>query len=262
MKRILILTHNILSDNGLEERLKSLDYEVFVSHQLLKRLLAGEEKALVEGLSHMILFSKTIPNEEVLAILSLFEDSPCIFLREEEDLQENTQKEFWQGKGIHGWVSATSAYYQLRENLHQLEEVQRQLLPEEASEPPLFQDLDTLLSRLSKSEQAVMRVLYQSKGVFLRREEIAKEMWSENITTSRLSQVTQLIQKLRQRFEDHGLDKDWIITSWGNGYCLDEQFYAHYPVAEKKALAKKKQSIDASTYTSTGSRKIKTVYGF
>lgn len=223
MTQILILTKNVSADEELEKMLKSLNYEVLISQQLYQSF-SKRESALAQ-IFGIVIFSKTICDNEMERLLQTLKESQLKFLREDTKRPELEQEEYWRNLNINGWLVLNDSYHLLRETLYQLHQIEESVEIKNTAVKNDFSNLKKVVRSLPKNEKLVMKILYESKDSSITREEIAEKMWPQKVTNSRISQVAQLIQRIRQKFARFNLGKDFIVTNWGFGYQLDKKFY-------------------------------------
>ena len=91
-------------------------------------------------------------------------------------------------------------------------------------------ELKLLLKSFSKTERKVFEKLleaYPQSGV-LSRKELCEHLWQDGDTPSNMSQLSCLINKLKRKFELHGIAGETITTLWGRGYKLSSEFYERW----------------------------------
>ncbi|MBO1308800.1 winged helix-turn-helix domain-containing protein [Enterococcus sp. 669A] len=241
-QHVLILTRNILSEEGLIRQLHYLNYEVLCSSDLLQVLQMGKGSPMFSYFQAVIL-SETLSNSEVEKILPVLHTFPIAILRNSEVYPVKEQTE-WQDQGIHGWVSKNGTIETLREAIAEaLQTVYEQRMAssqilafpvgDSESERSLVK---TVWNSFSKTEKKVFEQLLQAKndGV-LSRKEICDYLWREGETPSNMSQLSCLINKIKRKFERAGIKDEIVVTLWGRGYKLNEEFRERW-LGEEQAL--------------------------
>ncbi len=231
-QHVLILTRNVLSEEGLIRQLHYLNYEVLCSSDLIQVLQAGNQVPLF-SFFHAVILSETLSNSEVEKLLPILQTFPIAVLRNCENYPIKEQAE-WEEQGIHEWVSKNGTIEALREAIAQsLEVVQEQRLSnnqiltfplgEEGTKAGL---INSVRKSFSKTEKKVFEklLLAQQHGGLLSRKELCDYLWREGDTSSNMSQLSCLINKIKRKFEQEGINEEIIVTMWGRGYKLNEEF--------------------------------------
>ena len=237
MQHVLILTKNILTEETIISKLQRMNCEVLCSADMLQRLQQGAVSPFISYFQWVIL-SESLCHSEVEQLLTLLKHYPLMVLRIVENEPSEEDQAYWHEQGIADWLTKDTSYESLREKMNDLN---RQLEQELISgsqilsfphpvERPEQNELKLLLKSLSKTERKVFECLidtYPKNGV-LSRKELCDHLWRDGDTPSNMSQLSCLINKLKRKFELHGITGETITTLWGRGYRLSEEFYEYW----------------------------------
>lgn len=237
MQHVLILTQNPLAEEATVSKLQRMNCEILCSTDMLQRLYQGTVSPFITYFQWVFL-SESLCHSEVEHILSLLKKYPVMILRVVENLPNEEEQSYWQELGISGWLNKDTSYETLREKMNELssqlrngQTVGNQILSFPHQEGQLEQkDWQLLLKSLSKTERKVFDCLidaYPKSGV-LSRKELCEYLWKDGDTSSNMSQLSCLINKLKNKFDLHGISGETISTLWGRGYKLSDEFYEYW----------------------------------
>ena len=237
MQHVLILTKNPLAEESLIGKFQRMNCEILCSTDLLNRLQQGTTSPFLSYFQWIVL-SESLCNSEVEQILRLLKKHPLLILRLVENVPNEEEQTYWHERGLAEWILKDTNYETLREKMNEL---QLQIKQETAAgnqilafptqgEEAAPNNLKLLLKSLSKTEKRVFECLikaYATSGV-MSRQELCNYLWQDGDTSSNMSQLSCLINKLKHKFELHGITGETITTLWGRGYKLSEEFYEYW----------------------------------
>ena len=238
MQHVLILTKNSLAEEPLVQKLQRMNCEILCSTDLLKRLRTGTVSPFLSYFQWIIL-SESLCNSEVEQILQLLKNYPLLVLRVVEAIPNEEDQAYWQERGLVDWVAKETSYELLREKINELQQQVKQEavtgnqilnFPTTQGNKAKPNNLELLIKSLSKTEKKVFECLIQSystSGV-LSRQELCDHLWQDGSTSSNMSQLSCLINKLKNKFELHDIAGETITTLWGRGYKLSSTFYEYW----------------------------------
>lgn len=254
MQHVLILTKNVLSEEELIQQLHYLNYEVLCSADLIQSLQQGKLSPVISYFQ-VVIISETVSNSEVEQLLPTLGRYALAVIRVGEAMPAKDQTA-WQEQGIHKWMTKNPSIEDLREGLveaSRMIEVQRhsfgqlsQILDFPISgEDTAALSLKRVYKSFSKTEKKVFgRLLWaQNHGGVLSRKELCEYIWNEGDTSSNMSQLSCLINKIKLKFEKAGLTSEVISTLWGRGYKLNEEFYQRWLTEEQEAQLFSQESV-------------------
>ncbi|EOH87329.1 helix-turn-helix domain-containing protein [Enterococcus pallens] len=252
MQHVLILTKNVLSEEPLIQQLHYLNYEVLCSADLIQSLQQGRMSPVI-AYFQLVIISETVSNSEAEQLLPTLNRYSLAVIRVGEPLPSSEQA-MWQEQGIHHWITKSPTIQELREGLVEairLLEDQRvgtnQILSFPMSEVVTEEAgmLKKVHKTFSKTEKKVFeRLLWaQSHGGVLSRQELCEYLWEDGQTSSNMSQLSCLINKIKIKFEHAGVTHEIITTLWGRGYKLNEEFYQRWLAEEQEAQLYSPQSV-------------------
>ena len=237
MQHVLILTKNTLSEENMVRKLQQLNFETFCSTDLLYRL---QQSTALPFLSYFqwVIFSETLCDEEVEQLLRQTKGQPLLTLRITESQPTEEEQVEWKNYGLADWILSEATFTTVREKMNGLQKqlqkeitTGRQILTFPVSDSAFGnKGLETLIRSLSKTEKKVFENLIQAyprSGVLSRRE-LCEQLWCDGETSSNMSQLSCLINKLKRKFEQHGISGESITTLWGRGYKLSNEFYEYW----------------------------------
>lgn len=234
MQHVLILTKNALAEEKLISKIQRMNCEILCSADLFYRLHQGKPSPFLSYF-HWIILSESLCNSEVEQILNLLENHPLLVLRVVETFPIEEEQSYWRKLGLTDWISPEASYETLREKMNELQK-QLKLESSEGRQVLFFpsgesdhssSSLKMLITSLSKTEKRLFERLIQEqqKNGALSRQELCEYLWNEGSTPSNLSQLSCLINKLKHKFELNGYKGESILTMWGRGYKLSNEFY-------------------------------------
>ncbi|MBO1305897.1 helix-turn-helix domain-containing protein [Enterococcus sp. 669A] len=231
MNKILILTKNILAEQGLQKQLQQLNYEVFCSAEIYR----NPQLYPIFQFFPIIMLSETISNYEVEKFLTLTEAENNLIVRLSMTEPTGEEQMKWEEIGLPGGLIKASTLDGIREKLVLLQSVYYGTkLEKESQECPPIQkienrSLETSSGRVyfSKKEEKLFKLLLESKEELIARDQICSILWPEGETDSNRSQLSCIASKIKRKFKEAGYEGETIITKWGQGYGLDPNFY-HY----------------------------------
>lgn len=243
MQHVLILTQNPLAEEAIVSKLQRMNCEILCSSDMLQRLQQGSVSPFVSYFQWVIL-SESLCHSEVEQILSLLKKCPLMILRVVENFPNEEEQSYWQEQGISEWLNKKTSYETLREKMNELSSrfgkkqvVGNQILSFPHQEGHFERnDWQLLLKSFSKTERKVFDYLieaYGKSGVSSRKE-LCEHLWNDGDTSSNMSQLSCLINKLKNKFDLHGIQGETITTLWGRGYKLSDEFYEYWLVGSQQ----------------------------
>lgn len=226
MYQVLLLTENILANRDLQEKLQLLNDEVWCSSKLLGQVKQEDVVSLICQQFQIIIFSNTICDKNIQILIEIFSKHPIVLLRETDTELNEEEKNYWRAKGLHEWIGSDTRPSEVREKMVQaykkVQEVKEQAKYVEIF--PFGYSEDKLAAskiRLTGREKRVLAILSEAKGGMITRKELCERLWSNGHTASNMSQLSCIIRRVQQKFEDEGVNNLKISTHWGKGYQLE-----------------------------------------
>lgn len=237
MQHVLILTKNALAEEAIISKLQRMNCETLCSTDMLQRMQKGSVSPFLSYFQWVIL-SESLCHSEVEYILNLLQNYPLLILRIVENYPNEEEQAYWQEKGISEWLNKETNYETLREKMNELNQQLEGKMSDgnqilsfpQSIERSEQKDLKLLMKSFSKTERKVFEKLvegYPQSGV-LSRKELCDYLWRDGDTSSNMSQLSCLINKLKRKFELHGITGETITTLWGRGYKLSDEFYEYW----------------------------------
>nr|WP_242704605.1 helix-turn-helix domain-containing protein [Enterococcus sp. 665A] len=219
---ILLLTKNVLVEQRLQEQLQQLNYEVLCSVQVFQHL-RKEGRVMVDH--QVVIFSETITNKEIEEILPKLVSGNIVIFRKFSVAPSVEEQEQLRALGLTEWLTNNTPLDQLRERLaEKMDEVQQ---TEEEQRVSVYQHSamteklrEQFINTLTKKEKQVFLYLQEANGEIVSREELCAYLWQETLGHSRMSQLSVLVKKIKQKLTAAGFREELLRTIWGCGYCL------------------------------------------
>ncbi|MBU5365106.1 winged helix-turn-helix domain-containing protein [Enterococcus devriesei] len=218
MCQILILTKNILAEQPIQEKLQHLNHEVYCSQKIChspESLL--QAKNFVNQFDCLIV-SETLSQEEYQLMSTILRQQgfETIFRKGDAYFAE-TESASESNETI--WLSMDSSLEELRELLQVKVEGQSKSL--KASNYSLTHRLKAI--KFTRLEERLLIELGKDAGVCISRNELCKRVWHSEETKSHLAQLSNLIQRIKTKMENAGIQEEILKTYWKRGYQLDER---------------------------------------
>lgn len=222
MTKILIVTKNLLAEQEIQAALQRSNDEVYCSVSLMYK---AEFCPQVIRHFSIVIFSDTISTKEFSKYYSHFKDNGLLIIRkgDREYLQASDYAILYED--IDEWIDLHSSTAEIVERLAELKNEQIQSIPTLEFEK-MGAEIETESKRfllcLSTNERKLLHYLYQANGETLSRERICQLIWEKEPSSSELSQLSSLANRIRIKLDAHNIDKDELITTWSKGYSLGE----------------------------------------
>lgn len=220
MVRVLVLTKNILAEEGITKKLQHLNYEVFCSTSILDELQSNGHMPELVNYFPIIIIGETISSYEMEILLpKLKKHGQQIFREIDHPLSEDEKSQLL-NHGLSGYVQSSDSIELLRENLAEVMAGYQNYEPIEAE--ACFKKESRGLSamtliNLSTLELQVLEKLRSKPGEIISRDELCMTLWG-NVSQSRLAQLSSLVKNIKLKLEILEIDQEVIQTIWGKGY--------------------------------------------
>ncbi|MDU5333435.1 helix-turn-helix domain-containing protein [Enterococcus sp.] len=222
MVRVLFITKYIDRERKLEDNFRQLGYEVFVSDQFLNLSIKQPHTVSLTEHFKIVVFSETLTNKEVEFLLRNLKDYSLAVFRKVEKEPSDEERQSWSEKGINEWIITDILIEELREMLVEFDDPSKNNLSfsENAIEKRSLSSL-----ALNSTQLRFLQILCREHERIITREKMCELLWNRPSTPSNLSQLSCLVKLLREKLSDQGIEGESIITVWGQGYQLSENFY-------------------------------------
>lgn len=219
MCQIVILTRNIEEDKPLREKLEDLGHEVFCSRSMVTQFLDGNP--LVASDFPIVLLSATLTNELVGQLLAKQQLAAKVVIRCDWSEPEDDLLAQWTSLGLTATMTMDMPLSMLRDLFasHVSKQKGTGLLAVSESKVTTS-SLKQVIETFSRAETSLFTMLYQEKGNFLTRQEVAYRIWGGAPTNSNLAQLSQLVNRIRTKLKIKGLPEQLIETHWKRGYRI------------------------------------------
>lgn len=215
---VLLLTKSFSYEQEFVKMLNFLGHEVLCSRQVFLDIYNQEEFTKDLDYFDTVIVSETISDEEAITCLSLLEKFRCSVVRKTlADLDDDMLAK-WKQRGVSAFISQETDFEELREKLSNKDQKKPKVEPVLAKEKDIT--LENFDYSLTKQEYKAFRLLEQSKGKYITREDMCYALWNAAPSKSKESRLSGIIKSLKKKMAEYDLDETQLKTSWGNGYCL------------------------------------------
>jgi predicted XRE-type DNA-binding protein len=234
--QVLILTHNILVERPLVEKLQRLNIEVLSSAKLLNMLQAKQVPLDVMSFFDVLVISETVSDQELSVILEEVGEK-FVVIRETDRIPQKDEKADWESRGVDEWLLEDETLSGLREKLAEntVEESVYSIgfgmkAKKEESE---YEKRPIPLWNLTRSEREMLSTLISTKDAPISRSDLAVKIWGDSDSASHMTRLSTIIKHLRNKLKIDGVEYDVIRTNWGEGYQLSKICFDHYIVDDR-----------------------------
>ncbi|GCF93876.1 transcriptional regulator [Enterococcus florum] len=222
MKKIMVLTKNILAEVDLQTKLQQLNFEVFVTSQTMDGLFLDQMPSACLNYFDFIVISELITESEMNTILPFLQQNGMpIFRKVDKVVSENVKKDI-QNNILSGWICASMPKDRLRDLFSS-----KKLVTSEKTEGCTFGKRVSLTDLpLSKNEKKFFSIIYESNGKLVTREELCLQIW-KRCDHSTMSQLSSIKKRIEKKLRDQQLPDEFAKTSWGKGYVMNQHLYEY-----------------------------------
>lgn len=215
--KILILTKNITAEQKLQERLQYLGHEVFCTQQSVSDFKNPLYTKVLFDIFQSVVISETISQRDSSEITSFFKEKnyDISILRKVEQIHEELEDEDIECLHLEASIE------ELREKFQDRIRIVKEFEPIENN---FFNGVDFERLNFSKNERKVIEVLYESQEKCVARVTLCEYLWRAGATNSNLSQMSVLINKIKEKCKRADISDNAIKTIWGQGYTIDRHF--------------------------------------
>lgn len=246
MNQVLILTKNILAEQKIQQKLQSLNYEVYCSANYLNNLYKKVETFEFLKFFEYIILSETICESEVTQLLPLLKEHSINIIRKVEAKITETDQQYLKEKILNAIISNEDSLDELRECLSKLRNqlggigyyhenkgyiqlsekvslITPNFLEQNVISPKENYQYLEAIHYLSQTELKILSILIQSGNKVVTRETICHEIWNEEVSDSHLASLSSTITRIKNKFEQTSLKNKAIQTLWGKGYRINPE---------------------------------------
>lgn len=222
MERILFITKYIDRERFFEDLFRQLGHEVFLSDQFLNQLVKQPKTVSLTEFFKIIVLSDTLTNQEVTFLLNYFQNQELTIFRKVGKEPTEEERQLWSERGISEWLIADMLIEDLREKLAVYTDLSEDNLcfSNEVAEKRSLSSL-----ALNSTQLRFLQILYQEPNKGVTRDTMCELLWNRPSNASNLSQLSCLVKLLRKKLSNQGIEGESIITVWGQGYKLSDDFF-------------------------------------
>lgn len=213
MKKVLLVTNNVIADNTLLLNFQLAGFEVFGIRNFF---LINETKLLnLCAYFDAVVFSTSITDTDVIKgkqSLTKLEDS-ISYIRIVIDKEQIQNKEL----NDYTYISINEKLDEMREII---DKATSRAVPNNSSDKLVSKALKVF--RLTKNETTLFSYLEDANGEFITRKKLCSLMWNSEGTPSQFSQLSNLMNSIKNKMEATGINTSrLLITKKKLGYKLD-----------------------------------------
>jgi Response regulators consisting of a CheY-like receiver domain and a winged-helix DNA-binding domain len=227
MANILILTKNVLAEQDLQYLLQRSNEEVYCSSSLVHNI--ENEIGFLQRFP-VIIFSDTIPFLEISETILFLKRHGFMILRKGEKSFVKATDYSEVAEEIDEWIDEQADAASIMEKIARVKakntNIQRTDSPTLVHEKKEFskENYQRFISKFTKTEQIILSLLFKENGQFISRARLCQKIWQSEPSNSTLSQLSTNIAKLKRRIVQAGFSEEELVTVWGKGYQLSENF--------------------------------------
>lgn len=222
MKRVLLLTENILVEESFQKKLNTLNLEVLTSATFIGELFYNRlSKKLLQHFQIAIL-SETISEAKADRVVDILKDTKINVVRKFDQLPNKELERKYTCEGQQNWIMNDATIEYVRERLSYSPATPPEYLNKKYLE--MKEEAQKQKIRLTNREQRLLERLRLEEGETVTREDLCHFIWKDNkVTSSRLSALSSLVHNICRKYALFGFPQV-IHTTWGTGYTCDDEF--------------------------------------
>ncbi|MGM0165611.1 hypothetical protein IGI39_000553 [Enterococcus sp. AZ135] len=246
MNQVLILTKNILAEQEIQQKLQSLNYEVYCSVRMFENSSQQLESLEFFKFFQYVILSETICESEVMTIVPLLKHHSIRIIRKVEAKVTEMDHQYLEQELLNAIISNEDSVDELRECLyvlkHQLNEkepsyenrkyvqlsdkvslIRPNILQKDLPSPEENYQFLEVLHHLSQTETKILFILLQAGNKVVTRETICHQIWNEDVNKSHLASLSSTVTRIKTKFENTNLKNKAVQTLWGKGYRINPE---------------------------------------
>lgn len=244
MQKILVLTRNILNEQSLQENIQRLSHEVYCTFCDFDQLNNKVFLMNVINFFPMVIISETISDHQMVEILKVLNTKDTKVFRKVECLPDKQDREQYAALEIDDWIEVSDTFEVLREKLERT-------TPSSAAQSELITGSSNInasnqfllaegeqflraLRKLSSNERKVFYYLVSVDNKTISRKAICEHIWADELTNSQLSSLSNIVKKIRGKFQDVGIHDEIIKNHWKKGYAFTDKFWQLIQLAKSE----------------------------
>ncbi len=220
MVRTLVLTENVENELVLYEQLRRLKHEAFLTNELFVYWQQYNHLPSWVKIFQAIILSETIPQKEAKEISVLLKKNKQTIFLKVDGILSTEEKEEWKALGVSYCFSTEAPLSEMRELLFKYSPK----IPDFILEEKKVVTFDHFYKQLPQKDRQIISTLLKTKNTPIARKELAEVIWHKS-NNSELSQLSLRMKKLNRKIQKIFGTTDAIMTVWGQGYSLNEEFY-------------------------------------
>ncbi|MGM0213475.1 helix-turn-helix domain-containing protein [Enterococcus sp. AZ109] len=238
MHRILVLTKNLLNEQKLQEDIQRLDHEVYCAHCDFDQMNQKIFLTKIFKLFSIIIISETVAANQRPQILEAIDTQQTTVFQKVERLPLEQERKQHERVGIDEWLAVTDPIEVLRDKIDQSplsnfftsietldERIEGTTTSEKLNRSFEVDKFLRGLDRLSRKETTVFYYLVSMGNKCVDRASICAHVWSDEITSSQLSSLSNTTKRIREKFRNAGIRDDIIVSYWNRGYTFTDTFW-------------------------------------
>ncbi|MEO1768364.1 winged helix-turn-helix domain-containing protein [Candidatus Enterococcus ferrettii] len=244
MQKILVLTRNVLNEQSLQENIQRLSHEVYCTFCDFDQLNNKVFLMNIVNFFPVVIISETISDHQMAEILKVLNTSDIKVFRKVECLPDKQDREQYASLEIDDWIEVSDTFEVLREKLERTSsantaQVEMTNGSSSINTPNQFylaegEQFLRALRKLSSNERKVFYYLVSVENKTISRKSICEHIWSDELTNSQLSSLSNIVKKIRGKFQDVGIHDEIIKNHWKKGYAFTDKFWQLIQLAKSE----------------------------
>lgn len=255
MNQVLILTRNVLAEQEVQQKLQSLNYEVYCSSKIFDTCRHNLEIREFFKLFQYVILSESICEVEVMELIQILKNHSIQIIRKVETNVTEIDQRCLENDQLNAIISSSDSIDELRECLYNLKNIDErtEIAPQNNNVVQLSGKVSLIgsnylqksgrynemnrriietLHRLSQTESKILSILIEAGTQVVTREEICHKVWKEEVTKSHLASLSSTVTRIKMKFEQADLEKIAIHTLWGKGYRINQNLLNYLQTEE------------------------------
>ncbi|MGM0214882.1 helix-turn-helix domain-containing protein [Enterococcus sp. AZ109] len=246
MRKVLIVTKNILNEQELQENIQRLSHEVYCTLCDFEQLDNKVFLMNIVNFFQIVIISETVSDNQMSEILQVLNPQQTKVFRKVQDMPDKKVRAQYEDLAIDEWLEVSDPLEVLREKLER--SALKMIDPSDGSaqttagvfgsKSQFFlsegEQFLKALRKLSSNERKVFYYLVSVENGTISRKEICEHVWGDDLTNSQLSSLSNIVKKIRGKFQEVGIQDEIIKNQWKKGYAFTDKFWQLIQLAKSE----------------------------
>lgn len=246
MRKVLILTKNILNEQELQENIQRLSHEVYCTTCDFDQLDNKVFLMNIVNFFQIVIISETISDNQMAEVLKVLNSEQTKVFRKVEFMPDKKDRAQFDEFTIDEWLEVSDSLEVLREkierstasNLTKVGMGGNSSVVNFNAQSQFFlsegEQFLKALRKLSSNERKVFYYLISVENQTISRRDICEYVWEEELTNSQLSSLSNIVKKIRSKFQEVGIQDEIIKNQWKKGYAFTDKFWQLIQLAKSE----------------------------